>query len=118
MIIHKAALARPIGAWPVVQATGFQPLALILQIVVRGRRHFDQARGELRTGGTGAARMSSGRKPVNRANSGWSKVVLTPHDWLAMAARKTREVLEPAGLREEMANQAWMNRMYVKVGSP
>jgi hypothetical protein len=29
------------------------------------------------------------------------------------------EVLEPAGLREEMANQAyWMNRMYARPDAP
>jgi len=38
--------------------------------------------------------------------------------WLLSFGSKV-EVLEPTELREEMANQAyWMNRLYVKVGSP
>jgi predicted DNA-binding transcriptional regulator YafY len=38
--------------------------------------------------------------------------------WLLSFGSKV-EVLEPVGLREEMANQAyWMNRLYAKAGSP
>ena len=39
--------------------------------------------------------------------------------WWLLSFGSKMEVLEPAGLREEMANQAyWMNRMYFKAGSP
>ncbi len=40
------------------------------------------------------------------------------HWWLLSFGSKV-EVLEPAGLREEMANQAyWMNRMYAGASQP